>query len=113
MYKYLVWREKLKEWRSTNGRRFVKKKNAKQLLLSIFKARFKRAYILFEIAKRKKERTKMKIKIINRNYSIECNCDFDSLTIKEIDDLEKIIKELHTKFSEVKLQKEREIKNDL
>ncbi len=55
----------------------------------------------------------MKIKIINRNYSIECNCDFDSLTIKEIDDLEKIIRELHTKFSEVKLQKEREIKNDL
>lgn len=60
------------------------------------------------LQKERKREPKMKIKIINRNYSIECNCDFDSLTIKEIDDLEKIIKELHTKFSEVKLQKERE-----
>ena len=68
---------------------------------------------LMRLQKEKRKREpKMKIKIINRNYSIECNCDFDSLTIKEIDDLEKIIKELHTKFSEVKLQKEREKKNE-
>lgn len=44
----------------------------------------------------------MKIQMTNRNYSIECNCDFENLTIKEIDDLEKIIKELQDKFKEVK-----------
>lgn len=47
----------------------------------------------------------MEIKMINSNYSLECNCDFDNLTSQEIDDLLKIIKELQAKCAEVKLKK--------
>lgn len=57
----------------------------------------------------------MEIQMINSNYSLECNFDFDNLTITEIDDFEKIIKELQEKFAEVKrkrLEKEREKKNE-
>ncbi len=54
----------------------------------------------------------MKIQMTNRNYSIECNCDFENLTIKEIDDLEKIIKELQDKFKEVKKMRLKNVVQD-
>lgn len=51
----------------------------------------------------------MKIQMTHNNYSLECNCYVDNLTLQEIDDLLKIIKELKEKLAEAKRKR---VKNE-